>query len=213
MNAVLASERRDRLCQAALAQRNALSGPDAQRWSAQIQDRALALTCYSTAQAVALYSPIHHEVDTDRLLDHALASGKKVFLPRWDGHQFTFARIARRGELVPGRFGIMEPSGALGLTDADKQRLLVLVPGLVFDGCGNRLGRGGGNYDRLLEQVRGSATAVGLAYEFQIAAAVPARSWDFAMHFIVTEVRTIDCQMALRQTSAAVDGELRRGVL
>ena len=213
MNAVLAPERRDRLRQAKLAQRSTLSAPEVQRWSAQIQARALALTCFSTVQAVALYSPIHNEVDTDSLLNHALARGKRVFLPRWMGQEFAFAQVARRGELAVGRFGILEPSGALGLTDADKQSLLVFVPGVVFDGRGNRSGRGGGSYDRLLEQCRGSATAVGLAYEFQIVDAVPAQSWDFAMHFIVTEMRTIDCQIAQRQTGAVVDGELRRGVL
>lgn len=213
MNAVLATESRDWLRQTALARRQALSAAQAQRWSERIQPRALALPSFGGARAVALYSPIHNEVDTASLLDHGLARGKRVFLPRWNGSGFAFAQITRPDELVPGRFGIAEPVSALGLTVADRRELLVFVPGVVFDGQGHRLGRGSGSYDRLLDPYRGSVTAVGLAYEFQVVDAVPAQSWDFAMDFIVTEERTIDCLSARRQAGAVeVDGELRREV-
>jgi 5-formyltetrahydrofolate cyclo-ligase len=195
MNAVLSPERRDLLRQAALAQRNSLSRSDVYLWSQLIQTRALELACYRIAPAVALYSPIQNEVDTGRLLDHALASGKKVFLPRWSEREFGFARIASRSELVAGRYAILEPIGDIGLSDADRRNLVVFVPGVVFDSRGNRLGRGRGSYDRLLGQFSDGELAVGLAYEFQVVVAVPVHSWDRSMQYVVTENRTIDCNV------------------
>jgi 5-formyltetrahydrofolate cyclo-ligase len=206
MDAVPILERRNLLRQAALARRNSLPEEDASCWSEQIQARALALDCYRTAAAVAIYSPIQNEVDTCSLLDHALASEKRVFLPRGSGQGFTFARISARSDLARGRLGILEPIGAIGLTDADRQELVVFVPGVVFDARGNRLGRGAGFYDRMLGQLVGSATIVGLAYEFQIVDAVPSQSWDCRMEFVVTEARTIDCGVNLHKVSVSSMG-------
>ncbi|MGZ8426250.1 MAG: 5-formyltetrahydrofolate cyclo-ligase [Candidatus Binatia bacterium] len=195
MNAVLPPERRNLLRQAALAQRNSLSKSDVRLWSQRIQVRALELTCYRGAQAIALYSPIQNEVDTGILLDHALSSGKRVYLPRWTEQGFSFVRMESRCELVAGRYGILEPIGAAGLSDAERQNLVVIVPGVVFDCRGNRLGRGSGVYDRLLAQFNISDIGVGLAYECQIVEAVPVQPWDRGMHFVVTENRTIDCNV------------------
>lgn len=207
MNAVLKLERRDLLRQAALERRNALSKAEVYLWSQQIQSRALGLDCYRAADTIAIYSPIQNEVDTGKLLDHALASGKRVFLPRWLGQEFGFGQIVSRSELVAGRLGIPEPIGTPGLADADKQNALVFVPGVVFDTRGNRLGRGAGYYDRLLAQFSGRNTRIaGLAYEFQIVETVPAQEWDYGMHFIVTEERTIDCGLNLPQTRAGSVG-------
>ena len=193
MNAVLTSERRNRLRQSALAQRSSLSGSDTYHLSQRVQTRALALECYRSSQAVALYSPIQNEVDTGRLLDHALASGKKVFLPRWSEQKFGFARIESRSELAAGRYGILEPIGEVAMSDDDRDNLVAFVPGVVFDSRGRRLGRGGGGYDRLLGQFVAGQLAVGLAYDFQVVEDVPVQSWDRSMQYIVTEIRTIDC--------------------
>ena len=206
MDAVLTLERRDLLRQAALERRNLLSKPEVSLWSQQIQARALALDCYRIADAIALYSPIQNEVDTGTLLDHALASGKRVYLPRWMGQEFGFGQVASRSELIAGRSGILEPIGAPGWAGADNKNSLLFVPGVVFDTRGNRLGRGAGYYDRLLAQFCGRARIAGLAYEFQVVEAVPVQEWDIGMHFIVTEERTIDCGLNLRQTSAGSVG-------
>jgi 5-formyltetrahydrofolate cyclo-ligase len=206
MDAVLILERRDRLRRAALERRNSLSKADVCLWSQQIQGRALALDCYRTADAIAIYSSFQNEVDTGSLIDHALANRKSVFLPRWLGQEFSFAQITSRSELAAGRFGILEPIGAIGLTDVDRRNLSVFVPGVVFDTRGNRLGRGAGFYDRLLGPIAGSARIVGLAYKFQIVEAVPTQPWDCGMHFIVTEERTIDCVSNLRFASAGSAG-------
>jgi len=206
MDAVLTLERRVLLRQAALERRNSISKEMARLWSQQIQATAIALDCYRTAYSIAIYSAIQNEVDTDSLLDHALASGKRVFLPRWLNREFAFCQITSRSELAAGRFGILEPTGSVGLADADRLNVLAFVPGVVFDTRGNRLGHGGGSYDRLLAPLSESAQIVGLAYEFQIVEAVPAQSWDWRMHYIITEERTIDCRSNLRPDSVGSMG-------
>jgi 5-formyltetrahydrofolate cyclo-ligase len=65
----------------------------------------------------------------------------------------------------------------------------------LFDRRGNRLGRGGGWYDRLLGELGNNGIFVGLAYEFQMIESLPAASWDRRMHFILTEKNQIDCGM------------------
>jgi 5-formyltetrahydrofolate cyclo-ligase len=194
MNMVLTAERRDLLRHALSGQRKALSGAEVQRLSADIQARVLVLACYQSAAAIAVYSPIDNEVETATLVDHALETGKHVFLPRWLGQEFGFAQLNSRAEVVKGRFGILEPAGPLVRADVAPGGLLVFVPGVGFDCRGHRLGRGGGNYDRMLSRHRAGVLAIGLAYEIQIAESVPAESWDYAMHFIITEKRTIDCR-------------------
>jgi 5-formyltetrahydrofolate cyclo-ligase len=78
--------------------------------------------------------------------------------------------------------------------------MVVFVPGVAFDVRGNRLGRGKGWYDRLLEK-SGRATFVALAYDFQIVDAVPSEDWDQRVHYLITERRIIDCGSMPAQSS------------
>jgi 5-formyltetrahydrofolate cyclo-ligase len=211
MDAERTLERKHLLRQAALERRNCLPAAEAYLRSQRIEARVLALNCFRTASAVAIYSSFQNEDDTFGLLDQALTRGKQVFLPRSLGDEFLFAQISSRAELAAGRFGIFEPIRATVLTASDKTDLIIFVPGVAFDIQGNRLGRGAGSYDRFLAPFSGSACLVGLAYEFQIIAAVPVQSWDCAMRFIVTEKRTIDCVTNLRQSGAGKTG-IEKGV-
>ena len=70
---------------------------------------------------------------------------------------------------------------------------MLFVPGLAFDLEGNRLGRGGGWYDRVLAGLGKAVKRVGLAYEFQIMERLPVEAWDQKVHQIVTEKRVVDC--------------------
>ena len=76
---------------------------------------------------------------------------------------------------------------------AEASGLLVIVPGVLFDPYGHRLGRGGGWYDRVLHALSGEGVYFGLAYEFQIISRIPVESWDQSVHFVVTQERVIDC--------------------
>jgi 5-formyltetrahydrofolate cyclo-ligase len=193
MNGAVAEESRVALRSAALSRRDSLAPADSFLWSGLIQAQALDLQQYLASRSVALYSPVRNEVDTGAILAHALDNDKKVFYPRTSNTDGPgFYRVFSPTELTRGRFGIPEPLELHPLSAADKDGLVVFVPGVVFDLCGNRLGRGGGWYDRILAQLN-RGVFVGLAYDFQVVQKLAAEEWDRKVHFVITENRVIDC--------------------
>jgi 5-formyltetrahydrofolate cyclo-ligase len=180
---------------AVLSQRHLLPTAKFQALSQSIQARVLGSSLYRFAQGIALYSAMQNEVSTDDIRDDALRIGKTVFFPRLGaGGSLVFVEIQSATDLAPGKFGIPEPNGEKLLAHYGDIELLIVVPGVAFDASGNRLGRGQGFYDRVLQSSRPRAIAVGLAYEFQVVKSVPVDSWDEKVRFIVTEDRLIDCQ-------------------
>jgi 5-formyltetrahydrofolate cyclo-ligase len=177
------------------SQRHLLPTAKFEALSRSIQARVLGSSLYRFAQGVALYSAMQNEVSTDDIRDDALRIGKTVFFPRLGaGGSLVFVEIQSAADLAPGRFGVLEPNGQKLLAQHGDFNLLIVVPGVAFDPNGNRLGRGQGFYDRLLQSFGRRATTVGLAYEFQVVKSVPVDSWDEKVRFIVTEDRFIDCQ-------------------
>jgi 5-formyltetrahydrofolate cyclo-ligase len=101
--------------------------------------------------------------------------------------EMLFRKFA--GAQEPGPFNVLQPSASSPLLEPDT----VLVPLLAVDLKGNRLGQGGGHYDRALRRLRGTGKviAVGIAWECQIVDAVPAESWDEPLDFVATPERII----------------------
>jgi 5-formyltetrahydrofolate cyclo-ligase len=187
-------ETRNALRQAARSRRSALAPQTWLCWSRLIQARVLELPQYLAATSVALYSPVDNEVETRAILDHALRQRKKIFYPKHSGKDFPmFIRVFSEGDFIAGPYGISEPAGNVRLTDADREGLAVIVPGLVFDRRGYRLGRGGGWYDRALCWLGQRGFIVGLAYEFQVVDRLPERSWDQKVNYVISESSVIDC--------------------
>lgn len=140
---------------------------------------------YRYAETILAYAPIGAEIDVMPLISRALASGRRVALPRTHGHgEMTFHYISSPDELVAGKFGIREPrEDAPPYTDTPL--CLCLVPGVAFDMRGYRIGYGGGYYDRFLRS-RQIAT-LGLIYRDGIAPCVPAGRYDCAVRALATE--------------------------
>lgn len=160
--------------------------------SAQLCSRLKASDIWHAAKSVLLFAPLPDEPDTWPLLTEAIAAGKTVALPAFvPGTNSYTARqiIDPLRDLIVGQFGIREPVAAC--PEVPLNRLdLVLVPGLAFDACGARLGRGKGFYDRLLAHVRG--TKCGVAFEEQIVDAVPVGPLDIRLNCILTPTRWIE---------------------
>jgi 5-formyltetrahydrofolate cyclo-ligase len=194
-------EKKHSLRAAALAQRSLLSRSESLARSRLIQARALQFPPYLLSRSVALYNPIQNEVETGDIRDHALLT-KNVFFPRFGlKDSLELIKIGSATEFSLGRFGILEPTGKGQLAGRDREELVVFVPGVVFDLCGNRLGRGKGWYDRLIKKKLGEATLVALAYDFQIVDAVPAEEWDERVHYVITERSIVDCRSMPVQSS------------
>jgi len=106
--------------------------------------------------------------------------------PRLRADGAAFYRIKSPDQLVPGRFGILEPpqfaSMCVDVAAAD----LVLVPGLAFDAEGRRLGRGRGYYDAILEKTSAGCRRIGVAFDLQIVDQVPVEGHDQRVDAVLT---------------------------
>jgi 5-formyltetrahydrofolate cyclo-ligase len=194
MRGAVKDENREALRRAALARRKSLASGDRLSWSNSIQARALDHPQFLVSRSVVLYSPIQNEVDTGEIQKRSLALGRKVFYPRiGQESESGFYRIFSPNDLAAGPFGIAEPDGGHPLMESDRANLVVFVPGVMFDRRGNRLGRGGGWYDRMLAQLETQGIYMGLAYEFQVVDRLVAREWDRKVHYVITENGVIDC--------------------
>ncbi|MCY4231876.1 MAG: 5-formyltetrahydrofolate cyclo-ligase [Alphaproteobacteria bacterium] len=140
--------------------------------------------CRSAAvegRCIAGYWPVRREIDPRPLLLALGARGRLIALPVTGprGAVLEF-RLWRPGDmLTPGPFGLWEPTGPPAEPD------VLLVPLLAFDACGNRLGYGGGYYDRTIAAT--GALAIGAAYAAQKVEAVPVGPHDRPLAGIVTE--------------------------
>ena len=174
-----------------LAERRLLSEVQRDKLSQLVQKRFLASELFEEAESLALYSAVHNEVMTDLVGEHALAAGKKLAFPRVAGDKLEFVEIASLDDLAPGSFAVPEPSAGRQVAVAALD--LVVVPGVVFDRIGHRLGYGQGYYDRALEECRSDCQKVGFAYDFQIVGSLPTmEEHDRTLSALMTEQRRLN---------------------
>jgi 5-formyltetrahydrofolate cyclo-ligase len=161
----------------------------AARLSKLVQHSLIDSPPYDRAACVILYAAKDNEVATDLIFAHAIASGRRVFYPRIDAtsHDLSLVRVDRLAELRPGTHGILEPTGAEIARHDDLERALICVPGVAFGLAGERLGRGGGYYDRLIGALARPTVTVGLAYSFQVLDRLPESPIDRRLSLIITE--------------------------
>jgi 5-formyltetrahydrofolate cyclo-ligase len=173
-----------------IACRDALPRERTAAWSESVERRVLASESWRDVSAVVLYAAIGNEVSTDRILADAIASGRAVFYPRVAAStgMIVARRIRDRSELARGAYGIPEPSESSEVLDRERfAKILVCVPGVAFGLEGQRLGHGGGHYDRFIGQLGREAITVGLAFSFQLLDRIPETGLDRRLNFIVTE--------------------------
>ena len=152
---------------------------------------------FMRSNTIALYLANDGEVDLAPFAEAARRCKKQLFLPalRSDsGKRLWFAEYRADERLIRNRFGILEPDIRKRSPIPPWAIDLVLMPLVAFDTDGNRLGMGGGFYDRtfayLQRRVHHSKPAlVGVAHDCQRIDLIPARSWDVPMHGVVTERR------------------------
>lgn len=128
------------------------------------------------------------EPDTHGIIRQVLAEGeRKVAVPRVEGREIKFYRIASLNELQPGYQKIPEPVTAECVRAEDG---VMLLPGLAFDLDKNRVGYGGGYYDRYLEKCNMKLlTTAGMAYDFQVVDRINTEPFDCKVQWIITDKR------------------------
>jgi len=179
------------LRQTIIARRLALSDIERSTAADLIQEVFIAMPEYMAAGSIALYCAVNNEVSTERVIQHALRTGKALFLPAVEGHEMHFRRVDSREDLVVGRFGIMEPAAGCAETTPEEIALIV-VPGVGFDLSGQRIGYGKGYYDRALHKLEGKGVLTAFCYDFQLVDSLAVEPHDVCMDRIITEQRLIN---------------------
>lgn len=178
-----------------IRQRRRVLTPEQQtQFALQAADRMMAYTPVLLAQTVAVFLSFDGELDTRPLIDQLWRAGKRVYLPVL--HPFSpgnllFLHYHPSSDLVVNRLKIREPK--LDVRDVlPLSRLDVLVTPLVaFDAAGQRLGMGGGFYDRTLQNWRRHRLQpVGYAHDCQQVDALPTEQWDIPLPAVITPSKT-----------------------
>jgi 5-formyltetrahydrofolate cyclo-ligase len=147
--------------------RKGLSSFDSFIKSWAIQDRLIDSNILSNAKVIGLYYPIFNEVQTFRIISYSLMNSKTVCLPAVVGDKLLFYEYESKKELKTGKYNIMEPRQTN--VEMNNQLDLIVIPGIVFDIGGHRIGYGKGYYDKLIKSLStNKLTVAGLGYNFQV---------------------------------------------
>jgi len=176
-----------------LTQRATLREEERRTKSLTIQQKLKDLLDFQKAHTVMLFLNFRDEVETTDLAEATIACKKKLILPRCapKGILLPLEVSNLAVDLEPGAWGIREPK----LTNKEVNPLeidLVVVPGAGFDLQGNRVGYGGGFYDRFFMRLKPSTPRIALAFECQIIAEVPVDKHDAKMTKLITEKMVYD---------------------
>lgn len=153
--------------------------------SIRIFEQLITVPEFKRADRIYTYVSMDNEIDTIMLIDYSLSLEKRVFVPRVSGKNMEFYEISDISELSPGYMGIYEPD--INGKEPDYSRTgFMCMPGLAFDKSYNRIGYGGGFYDRYLS-VENKLYKAALAYEAQLLESIPAQDGDVRPDMIVTE--------------------------
>ena len=200
------------------AKKKALPMEEVERQSLELKERFCQLDAYKDAEGSYAYMSDNEEVRTMPIIEQAWADGKRVAVPRTYA---SGAKKNDKGDVIPdfmefiyirsmddctkGYMGIPEPkdsicgfdeAGDLDLSKAqiaEEKKVLLLMPGLAFDRSGNRIGYGGGFYDKYLHSHRDvHFTTVALCFDFQVYDKIPTKAHDEKMDLIISPAEVIE---------------------
>lgn len=181
----------DELRQRNRKQRAALTSQQLERAAQALAARILALDVYRQAQHIGAYFAVNGEIGLDPVIEHALAAGKRIYLPNLDQSSLRFSPYFRDQKMRINRYRLPEPDVGDEQMLAPTQLDLVLAPLVVFDAQRNRIGMGGGYYDRSFAFRKDPAidrpALIGVAHELQKIERIEPEDWDVRLDRIVTD--------------------------
>ena len=174
-----------------LAARGQLSPAERVVFSRKIVDSVMGLPVFQEMARVFIYCSYQSEVETWELIRRCLSAGKTVSVPLTEPRESRMLAVVVNDparDLIPGYRGIPEPNPATSLRlQSPSQIDAAIIPGAVFDRAGNRLGYGGGYYDRFLSGADVHGLRIALAFGVQVTDRIPALPHDQPMDYLVTE--------------------------
>ena len=182
---------KNQIKQSIVEKRNSLTKEEIMEKSTSIEKRLFNLNQYKNSKTIMFFVSFDSEVYTHDMIRKSLGK-KTVVVPKVLQYEIEPSLIIDLDSLIPsGRFGVLEPIELMKISY--KNINLVLVPGLVFDKEGHRIGYGLGFYDRFLAKVP-KAVKIGLCFDFQVVDEIPREEHDVPIDLIVTDERVIDCK-------------------
>lgn len=142
-----------------------------------------------TERKVFVYLSFSSEMGTDILIERLIEEGYSVYCPRIENGEMLAVKYGK--DFTLSKMGIREPLGEPLLEAPD----LVITPLLAVDRAGNRLGYGGGYYDRYFEKYP-SSKRIGFCFDFQIVNGIPHTREDKCLEVIVTDKQVLICNQA-----------------
>jgi 5-formyltetrahydrofolate cyclo-ligase len=173
-----------------LQKRNSLSDFQIARRSKLIQEKLIGSAEFIESKSIGVYLPVGSEVQTDHIIRNALELDKTVLLPRVIINELDFFIVEKHDyyhdSLDVNKFGIKEPKKTnMKLDFID----LLIVPGIVFDSYGYRIGYGYGYYDKFMAE-KNFSKSIGLAYDFQVMKnPIPKFEFDKKIDILITDDR------------------------
>ena len=185
--------RRNSLRQEKRAMRQTLLPAERQRVAELLAVRLMELYPIQQAERLMAFVSLADEIDLSLFIEHWLEQGRELWLPRVSEGQGLEAVPFRGWEQTSfSNFGVREPLGPAG---EPRKLEIILVPGLVFDASGYRLGYGKAYYDRFLAGIPPHIFKCGVGYEFQVVDDIGPQPHDVPMDWIITEKSEIAVNM------------------
>lgn len=173
-----------------LQKRNSLNDSQIARRSKLIQEKLIGSAEFIESKSIGVYLPVGSEVQTDHIIRNALELDKTVLLPRVIINELDFFIVEKHDyyhdSFDVNKFGIKEPKKTnMKLDFID----LLIVPGIVFDSYGYRIGYGYGYYDKFMAE-KNFSKSIGLAYDFQVMKnPIPKFEFDKKIDILITDDR------------------------
>ncbi len=166
-----------------LAKRNEITDKEWEENSYRIFKKVVAHPFFLNADTIFCYVDYRREVGTRNIIETAWKLGKKVAVPKVEGSEMEFYYIQSFDDLSFGYKGILEPDTK---EPANEERGLVIFPGAAFDSHCNRIGYGGGFYDKYMD-LHKELHSLAIAFECQVVDWIPTEEHDICPDILITE--------------------------
>jgi 5-formyltetrahydrofolate cyclo-ligase len=177
-----------------IALRDMLSPAEIKAKSALIAENLYSLPAYRQVEKIMFFIDFGSEVSTRSMIEETIKRGKIALAPKAlpKTRELIPSQILDwDGDLAPGAYNIPEPKDNALRPFKPEDIDLLIVPGVAFDIKGNRLGYGGGYYDRFFPMLKPGVLLVALVFDLQIQPEIPVDQWDQPVDMVITEKRII----------------------
>ncbi len=174
-----------------MIKRSQMSYEEVRYKSKLIKQRLFSFFLFKESFMVSFYCPTKNEVDTTEMIKEAIASGKKVVVPGIETKKgrMSLCQLDSFDELEKGTYNILEVPKEKRKEISLESIGIVIMPAIVVDIFGNRIGFGKGYYDKLLSKYENIKIA--LVYDYQIKRVIHPDKWDMPVDVIISEKRLI----------------------